>query len=234
MSRSAQTQINLTKNIRFPNHYIQDLYNKYKGWAFDEVSALEFKGQWRQLVFQNSTAPLHLEIGSGNGKHFARLCLNQPENCFLSIELKYKPLIQTIQRVRKNNSLNGKVIRYNARLIENLFEKQELNNIYIHFPDPWLKKKKQKKHQLIQEDFCKTIYELQRPGSLLEFKTDSEDYFHPSVQYFKNAGYQLSECHFNLHKTKKIEQGFIDHLSQFELLFVQKGLPIKYALFIKA
>ena len=233
MFKSAQKQINLTKNIRQPNQYIQALYNEYKDWAFDEASAIQKKGQWRKFFLKNHSTPLHLEIGPGNGKHFAKLCLNQPKDCFLSIELKYKALIQTIRRVRKNKCLNGKVIRYNASLIDDLFKKQELNNVYIHFPDPWLKKRKHTKHQLIQEEFCKTLHYLQKPNSFLEFKTDSGNYFHQSVMWFKKVGYQLCQCHLNLYKNQKQIKGFMDSLSQFEILFFQKKIPIKYALFLK-
>ena len=232
MFPSAQ-QINPTKNIKQPNPYIQALYNEYKDWAFNEASAIQKKGQWRKLFLKKHSTPLHLEIGPGNGKHFAKLCLNQPKASFLSIELKYKALMQTIRRVRKNDCLNGRVIRYNARRIGDLFKKQELNNVYIHFPDPWLKKRRYQKHQLIQEDFCKTLSLLQKPNSFLEFKTDSEDYFHQSIQWFKTAGYQLCQCHLNLYKNQKQIKGFMNGLSQFELLFFQKEVPIKYALFLK-
>ncbi len=176
---------------------------------------------------------MHLEIGPGNGKHFAKLCLSQPEECFLSMERKYKPLIQTIRRLRKNNSLNGKVIRCDASKISLFFKKQELNNVYIHFPDPWLKKRKQKKHQLIQKEFCQSIFQLQRLGSFLELKTDAEDYFHQAVHLFKEAGYKVHKYSLNLYKNQKREKGFKEGLSQFELLFFQKNVPIKYTLFLK-
>lgn len=233
MSRSAQTQIPLTKNIRFPNSYIQALYTEYKDWAFDESTAPRLKGKWKQKAFNKPNTPLHLEIGPGNGKHLARLCLQQPEDCFLSIELKYKPLIQSLRRVRRNNSSNGKMIRYNARLIEDLFDPEELNNVYIHFPDPWLKKKKQKKHQLIQTEFCKSLYSRQKPGSFLEFKTDSEDYFRQSVRLLKQAGYKLNRHSLHLYEKERPNRELMSRLSQFELLFFQKQIPIKYALLAK-
>lgn len=234
MSRSAQQQISLTKNIKKPNKYVKALYNEYKDWVFDEISAPKLKGKWRKTFAKNYKGPLHLEIGPGNGKHFAQLCLNHPENYFLSIELKYKPLIQTIRRVKRQNSVNGRVIRYNAGLISDLFEEQELNNIYIHFPDPWLKKRRGKKHQLLQEAFCEKIYKLQKSSSVLELKTDSENYFIQSVKYLKKAGYQLCEYNLNLYKNAKQEKSLIEKLSQFELLFFQKTVPIKRAVFTKS
>ena len=228
MSRSAQKQISLTKNIKHPNHYVHALYKEE--WAVDEEKALNHKGKWRALFDKKLSNSLHLEIGCGNGKHFASLCLKQPKDCFLAIELKYKALIQTIKRVRKNNSYNGRAIRYNARWIENLFEPKELNNVYIHFPDPWLKKRRSKKHQLIQADFCKNLYQIQKTNSFLEFKTDSADYFEQSVQEFKKAGYQLEKYNTDLYK---LEKPAADNLSQFELIFVKKNISINYSLFVK-
>ena len=246
MSRSAQKQISLTKNIPNPNHYIQALYKEE--WAIDEEKAVSYKGKWKSLFqtqqkFKNekqnkykakssikSKSALHLEIGCGNGKHFASLCLQHPQDHFLAVELKYKPLMQAIRKVRKNNSLNGRVIRYNARWIEHLFRPKELNNVYIHFPDPWLKKRRSKKHQLIQPAFCKKLYQIQKDNSFLEFKTDSFDYFQQSVGEFKKAGYQLEKYSADFYK-----QGAppADSLSQFELIFVKKNIPINYSLFLK-
>ena len=228
MSRSAQKQISLTKNIKHPNHYIQALYKEE--WAFDEEEAVSYKGKWRTLFDNQLSKALHLEIGCGNGKHFSNLCLKKPQDCFLGIEIKYKALIQSIQRVRKNNSKNGRVIRYNASCIDNLFEPKELNNIYIHFPDPWLKKRRSKKHQLIRSDFCKKLYEIQIKNSFLEFKTDSQDYFEQSVKEFKKAGYQIEKYSKNLYEK---EEPILNHLSQFELIFVKKNIPIHYALFFR-
>ena len=228
MSRSAQKQISLTKNIKHPNHYIQALYKEE--WAIDEEQAVFYKGKWRTLFDKKLSNSLHLEIGCGNGKHFSNLCLENPKDRFLAIELKYKPLIQTIRRVRKNKSNNGRVIRYNARWIDSLFEPKELNNVYIHFPDPWLKKRASKKHQLIQPDFCRKLYQIQKPNSFLEFKTDSFDYFEQSVQEFKKAGYHLKKYNTHLYKQSSAPT---NKLSQFELIFVKRNIPINYSLFVK-
>ena len=228
MSRSAQKQISLTKNIKYPNEYIK-LFQKEE-WTIDEETAVKYKGSWRNLFKKNRANFLHLEIGCGNGKHFSNLCLKKTQDCFLGIEIKYKPLIQTIRRIKKNNIQNARVIRFNARWIDSLFEPEELNNVYIHFPDPWLKKRKSKKHQLIQPDFCKQLYQVQKSNSFLEFKTDSKDYFEQSVKEFKKAGYKLEKYETDLYKQK---EPLLNNLSQFELIFVKKNLPIHYCLFIK-
>ena len=233
MSKSAQTKLNKTTDIKTPNLYVKAFYNEFKDWSFDEQGGVKFKGCWRKKVFKKSESQLlHLEIGPGNGLSFFRRCQNQPQDSFLAVELKYKPLIQTIRRVRSADLTNVRVIRYNANLIKDLFAKEELNNIYIHFPDPW-PKRKQNKHQLINAGFAADLFQIQQTNSLLEFKTDSEKYFSKTKDIFFKAGYKVLVCNTDLHSDKTKEQGFFQTLSQFELLFVKKNIPIKYLLMKK-
>ena len=227
----SQLQINKTKHIKFPNKYIQSLYNDFKEWAFDEESASHWRGQWRKSVFQTSKdSLLHLEIGPGTGNHFSQLCFNHPKEYFVAIELKYKPLIQTIIKTRTLDCYNGRMIRHNAKLLDCLFKKKELNNIYIHFPDPW-PKTKHKKNRLITNDFVQKLKSVQKSNSLLEFKTDSRNYFLKSVAIFNNFGYEQIKYSENLYENQKINKKKLETLSQFELIFFQKQLPIYYALF---
>jgi len=223
-------QIGLTKNIRYPNEYVKAMSSTYKKWIFNEEQAPLYKGQWNN-VFSKNSIKLDLEIGIGTGIHFSHLCLKNPSRCFIGMELKYKPLIQSLRRARKNNLTNLKVIRYNAKAIDQLFEKEEIDNVYLHFPDPWLKKKSQKKHQLIQADFCKKLYDIQKTKSFLEFKTDSLDYFESSLKHFEKAGYRIDKMSKNLYSQK--EQALTNEMSQFELLFFKKEQAIKYALLHK-
>ena len=225
--------MSLSPRSGFLNPYIRELSEDHKGWAFSFSEAQHLRGKWRQVFSKNYKGPLHLEIGPGNGRHFARLCLDKPGESFLAVEFKYKASAQTIKRVRKSHSLNGRLIHCDASLIGNLFKDQELNNIYIHFPDPWLKKRRQKKHRLLQENFCQEIYKLQKPGSFLELKTDSEEYLNSSVQWLKKAGYRLSRYSLDLYKGRSDEKSFMEDLSWFELLFFQKKAPVRYALFVR-
>ena len=236
----SKVKIGLTRNIKYPNEYVKALSGKYKDWVLNEELAPLQKGQWSKLfsnqketqeregVGQKELA-IDLEIGTGTGTHFTRLCLEHPNRNFLALEIKYKPLIQTMRRAKKHNLLNMKGIRYNAKAIADLFEKHEIDNIYLHFPDPWLKKRVQKKHRLIQTDFCELLFQIQKPNSFLDFKTDSLEYFESSLIDFKKAGYKLKKVNRDLY-SKEIPFN-LDQLSQFEQIFIKKRQPIKQALF---
>ncbi|MGK3947075.1 hypothetical protein ABK046_52985, partial [Streptomyces caeruleatus] len=73
--------------------------NEFKDFAFNEERCVFNKGLWRSDVFKVSeTHPMDVEIGTGAGHHFAYRAALNPERLLVGLELKYKPLIQTIRR----------------------------------------------------------------------------------------------------------------------------------------
>lgn len=227
MSRSNQLQISKTKTIPFPNEYILALSGEYKEWTFDEEAAPLMKGKWREQAFKVSPeTPFDLEIGTGNGLHFAHHAIQHPERCLLGIELKYKPLIQSIRRARRAGTTNARMARYNAYLVTQLFEVGELNDVFIFFPDPW-EKLRQHKHRLIQDEFLKQLFEVQKPGSRLVFKTDSRDYFDWALERFQRSPYKVVGYSYDLHKSEFAAQNFV---TQFESIFIRQGIQIGYTL----
>ena len=239
MSKGAQHTLAHSKSLKDKNTYVEAMYTAYKGWVLDEVEALEYKGRWRQEVFKyvrhayESRNPvvddkaLDVEIGPGNGEHFAYLAGNHPDRLCLAIELKYKPIIQIARRIKTRQLNNARVIRYNACLIDQIFSLHEINNVYIHFPDPW-PKKRHHKHRLISKEFLQKLCSVQKKNSFVEIKTDDEAYFTEMRELFKVSPYKLVECDENIHKQKNK----ISFLTFFERIFVQKNQPVYYAKYL--
>jgi tRNA (guanine-N7-)-methyltransferase len=210
-----------------PNEYILALQGEYSAWSYDEERAPGFRGSWREQAFGGKLVdtPVDLEIGTGNGLHFAHHAIQNPDRCLIGIELKYKPLIQSIRRVRRAGFENARILRYNAYLLNELFQPGELNDVFIFFPDPW-EKIRQHKHRLIQDEFLARLFEIQRPGSRLIFKTDSRDYFEWALTRFQRSAYQVREHTFDLHSSPHAGRNFI---TQFEQIFIRQGLRIGWA-----
>lgn len=229
-SKIQVPRIKKSKDLPNPTYYVQALKGEFSQWAFDEERCLEFKGKWREAVFKNQdSSPIDLEIGTGNGFHFSHYAANNPTRNLIGMELKFKPLIQSIRRALNNGCKNARIIRYDAAFPENLFGENELDNVFIHFPDPW-PKKRQKKNRLIQPDFLEKMFKIQRTGSVLEFKTDSRDYFDEAVEKFKQGPYKITGISYDLHNSEFAENNFVTH---FESIFLKKGQPIHYISMIK-
>lgn len=227
MSRGAQLKVSRTKSIPKPNAYIDALYGDYGSVCLDEELAPQQKGKWHSSVFTaDSTQPLDVEIGTGNGTHFSHRATQHPERLLLGIELKYKPLIQSIRRAMNAGCKNARAARYNAVLVHELFDPGEINDVFIHFPDPW-SKSRQHKHRLVQTDFLNRLWEAQRPQSTVELKTDSREYFEWALDKISSSKYNLVAHSFDLHSSIYSATNF---RTQFENLFLRDGLPIHYAL----
>lgn len=212
-----------TSDIPKPNEYIQLLEGSLNTYAFSEERVVKNKGIWRKDIFKvKENTPLDLEIGTGNGFHFAYYANKYSDRCLVGLEIKFKPLIQSIKRALKNKRKNMRVARYNAYFLEDLFSKKEINNVIIHHPDPWLKQK-QYKHRLVQKVFLDKLFYLQKKQSFLEIKTDSLDYFQWICKEVKKTKYTVVEISYDLHHSPWKINNFVTH---FEKIFLKKAQAI--------
>ncbi len=231
MSKSGQLRVSRTKSIPAPNAYIQALYGEFAPYCYDEEKTPGFRGKWRTDAFATSAAtPIDLEIGTGNGLHFAEHSRKYPDRCVLGIELRYKPLIQSIRRCLRSGQTNARAARYNAYLLPELFTEGEVNDVFIFFPDPW-EKARNYKHRLIQDEFLERLHVMQRPGSRLFFKTDSREYFDWSLKRFERSPYKMEAFTHDLHQSTHAEGNFV---TAFERIFMRQGIPIGYARMLRA
>lgn len=219
-------KINLTRTLPVPNAYTLALDGEYSQVAFNEERAPLNKGKWRSSVFHETTEtrPMDLEIGTGAGHHFAHYAKTHPERLLVGLELKYKPLIQSIRRAVVGGSKNAAIARYHAFNIDELFADGELNNIFIHFPDPWTSPKKPK-NRVVNTRILEELYKLQRPGSFIDFKTDSRVYFLWALEEIQRSPYKVVHQTLNLHQSDFKEQNY---MTGFEKIFVKQGIEINY------
>lgn len=225
-------QINITTELPHQTAYTLALNGEYKDVAFDEVRVLANKGQWRKKILKVSDeTPLDLEIGPGTGLHYAYQAARHPERCFVAIELKYKPLIQTIRRAQVAGCKNVAVARFHAFNLDQIFENEELNNIYIHFPDPWTSPKKPK-NRVVNHVLLDWMHSMQKPGGFIEFKTDSREYFLWALDEIKKSKYRVEFQTLNLYKepSKYLE---MNYPTTFEKIFVKQGIEINYIRLVK-
>lgn len=219
-------KISITRDVANPNVYIRALEEEFRSYAFNEERAPLNKGQWRSEIFKlaSTETPLDVEFGTGNGHHFAHHAANHPNRMLVGFELKYKPLIQSIRRALNLKAQNARILRYHAHNIDLVFEQEEINNVYIHFPDPWERPRKFK-NRIVCETFLNRLYQLQRPDTFVEFKTDSREYFLWAMKEIQKTQYKVEFETLDLHATPLKDSNFI---TTFERIFIHQGIPINY------
>jgi tRNA (guanine-N7-)-methyltransferase len=231
-SGKIRPKINLTRTLPKPNPYAMAIDNEYKDVAFNEERAPLNKGKWRSDVFKVSeSTPMDVEVGTGAGMHFAHHAAKHKERCLVGLELKYKPLIQSIRRAKFVGGIHNAICRYHAFNLDLLFAENEIDNMYIHFPDPWVTPRKPK-NRVVNRNILNEIYTMQKPGSFLEFKTDSREYFLWSLDEIKETKYQIEFQTLNLYRSDTIYKQN-NFQTTFEKIFVKQGIEINYIKLIK-
>lgn len=210
------------KDVKRINPYV-DMMEDYSAWVLHEAQAREAKENWKNSIFKSS-APVDVEIGTGNGFHFAHYAKSQPERSVVGFEIKFKTLVQSIARARREGCENARMIKGNAQKLSEYFSPGEVQKIMIHFPDPW-PKVRQQKNRLMNRDFFKDAYKVLPVGGEIQIKTDHLGYFKFAAHEATHSPLLMDYYTEDLHHSFKSEENFV---TQFESLFLRKGQPIFY------
>ena len=114
-------------------------------------------------------------------------------------------------------------IRVDARLLPEIFEKDEVDGIYLNFSDPW-PKARHAKRRLTSREFLKRYEQVLKKEGTVEFKTDNRPLFDFSVEEVNEAGWKLSVCTYDLHNDEKLMEGNV--MTEYEERFSSQGNPI--------
>ena len=231
LQHPTRRQINVTTDLPKQNAYTLALNGEFSHIAFDEVRAPANKGKWRSDVFKSEAAlPLDVEVGTGNGTYFAHHAKLHPQRLLVGLELKYKPLVQSIRRAVNAGCNNAAIVRYHAFNIDELFTEGEIDNVYIHFPDPWTSPKKPK-NRFVSKANLETLFQLQKPGAFINFKTDSLAYFLWAMDEIRQSPYKIIYETQDLHNSEMKEENFE---TAFEKIFLRNGIKINFVRLQKA
>lgn len=121
-------------------------------------------------------APKILEIGFGMGETTAAIAAAQPENDYLGVEVHAPGVGALLKRIDAGGITNIRIIRHDAvALLENMIPPGSLAGAHVFFPDPW-PKKKHNKRRLVQPPFIALLASKIAPGGHLHLATDWEQY----------------------------------------------------------
>lgn len=117
----------------------------------EALNNFHLKGKWRTEVFKNEL-PIVLELGCGKGEYSVGLAKAFPEKNFIGIDIKGARFWFGAKEAFENSYNNVAFLRTQIELIDCFFEENEVDEIWITFPDPQIKYKRTK-HRLTHPDF---------------------------------------------------------------------------------
>lgn len=179
------------------------------------------KGRWKE-VFGNDH-PLRVEIGMGKGKFIHALAAQNPRINYLGIEKYSSVLLRALQKMETEPLPNLLFIRMDAEDITEVFDREEVDRIYLNFSDPW-PKDRHAKRRLPSREFLSRYDQILKKDGVLEFKTDNKDLFDFALEELLPAGWEALKVTFDLHHDAEMMEGNI--MTEYEEKFSSKGNPI--------
>ena len=120
--------------------------------------------------------PLILEIGFGNGDNLLALAKRNPQNYYIGAEVYEAGIGTVLLGIEQEKLQNLRVVQGDAVLfLEKAMPHAALDKILIFFPDPW-HKKKHNKRRLIQESFIELVSQRLKPNGIIHLATDWQPY----------------------------------------------------------
>ena len=177
-----------------------------------------YKGKWRDLM--PGCKALWVEVGCGKGKFTAETAQANPDVLLIAVERCREAMVVAMEKARNMGLKNVYYIDMDVAKIEEIFERGEIDRLFINFPDPWPRKKNAKRrltHRGFLDKYCRTV----REGGEIHFKTDNAPLFQFSVEEFAACGLQVNNLTRDLHK-----DGIVGIMTGYEEKFHGLGTPI--------
>ncbi len=191
--------------------------------ASDEYTVKEperNKGRWHEF-FENDR-PIHIEVGMGKGRFIMELAEKNPEINYVGIEKFSSVLIRALEKMAEKQLPNLVFIRMDAEDIENVFEKEEVSQIYLNFSDPW-PKDRHAKRRLTSTRFLARYENILKKDGRVIFKTDNRELFDFSLEQAKEADWVIENYTYDLHNSE-FNEGNV--MTEYEEKFSKEGKPI--------
>ena len=151
---------NVFENHEFHDPHINDA----------DGNRIGVKGHWNDLIFKNDL-PLVLELACGKGEYTTHLAQAHPENNYIGLDIKGARIWKGATMAHELGLGNVAFLRTRIELVQAFFGRDEVSEIWITFPDPFLKDSKSNR-RLTSHPFLDRYLGILRPGAIVHLKTD--------------------------------------------------------------
>ena len=187
----------------------------------------EYKGKWSDLFFKNNN-PIIIELGCGKGEYSIELAKLNPEKNFIGIDIKGARFWRGAKTAIDEGLNNIAFVRSQIELIDKIFSMGEVSEIWITFPDPQIKFKREK-HRLINLKFINLYKNILVPNGIINLKTDSEFLHGYMLGLIKSTNFlELIYANHNIYNNSGAPDDVLSIQTFYELKFLKQKKPITF------
>ena len=209
-----------------------------KKWAEPELSVCDFfvkdpeahAGNWRHAFKKEQ--PLVLEIGCGKGGFAGQYALQNPDKNIIALDIKIdmlgvgrRTIVRLFEEAGKGDAIdNLLLVNYNVEQLDKIIlPEDKIERLFINFCNPWPRPKHKKRH-LTYYKKLEMYKRFLQPEAEIRFKTDDDELFEESLEYFAQSGYEILYLTRDLHAS-----GFAENIeTEHEKMFTEEGKKIKF------
>lgn len=191
----------------------------------------DLRGRWHEEFFKNQN-PIVLELGCGRGEYAVGLARRYPDRNFIGVDIKGARMWSGATESLKEGLTNVAFLRTNIEIIDRFFAPGEVQEIWLTFSDPQMKKATKR---LTSTYFLQRYRRFLQPDGIIHLKTDSNFLFTYTKYVVEKNHLPLEVCTEDLYGTaNKGDASTSLDLSirtYYEQQWLSRGLSIKYLRF---
>ena len=196
--------------------------------AYRELLTEEFrlKGKWSEAFFGNNN-PVVLELGCGKGEYTVKLAQHFPEYNFIGIDIKGSRMWKGATRAKDLGLKNVGFLRTNIENLRMFFAEGEVNEIWLTFPDPQMKKTRKR---LTATNFIETYRQITIPNGIIHLKSDSNFMYRYTEAMVAENQFEVIRQTDDLYQSDILDE-VLSIQTFYEKQWLDRGLSIKYLAF---
>jgi tRNA (guanine-N7-)-methyltransferase len=200
--------------------------------SFEESRAegLSLKGKWNESYFKNNN-PIVLELGCGKGEYTVGLAQRYPEKNFIGVDIKGNRIWTGAKTATENKMNNVAFLRTRIDFIDTCFSNNEVNEIWITFPDPQPQKSRIR-NRLTNMIFINRYKKILENNGIVNLKTDSESFYDFTREIIAENNLEELDSTNDLYaNTAQRDESLTSIKTYYEKKFSDKGFKICYLKF---
>ncbi len=184
-------------------------------------------GNWND--FFGNDNEIVVELACGWGEYTISLAEKYPDQNFIGIDIKGDRIWKGSQFALQNDMHNVAFLRTHIIEILESFDKNEVDEIWLTFPDP-RPKDRDEKHRLSNKSYLEKYREILKPNGWFKFKTDNTELFEYTLQVLADFNIRDHEFTFDLYNSPLMDEHY-GIKTKYERIWTEKGEKIKYMKF---
>lgn len=186
------------------------------------------KGKWHS--FFNNNNPIIVELGCGKGEYSIALAQKNSDKNYIGIDIKGARFWRGAKTAVEENLKNVAFVRTQIELVDLIFAENEIDEIWMTFPDPQIKYKRTK-HRMTNPVFLRKYFHILNEKGIVNLKTDSEFMHGYTLGLLHGEGHEVLYANHNIYHNEGSPKEVIETQTFYENQYLRVDKPITFIQF---